>query len=62
LEKAYQKKVTKYDVLRQELKKEYPNQEVEQATIVVGATGVFHGRSQLEFAKATRSEKKDLGR
>jgi hypothetical protein len=32
----------KYDVLRNELKREYPNQEVEQATIVVGATRVFH--------------------
>jgi hypothetical protein len=37
--------------LRQELKKEYPNQEVEQATIAVGATGVFHARSRIEFAK-----------
>jgi hypothetical protein len=35
---------------------------VEQATIVVGATGVFHKRSQIEFAKATRLGKKDLAR
>jgi hypothetical protein len=38
LEKAYRKKVGKYNILRQDLKREYPNQEVEQATIVVGAT------------------------
>jgi hypothetical protein len=44
------------------LKREYPNQEVEQTTIVVGATGVFHKRSQLEFARATRLQKKDLVR
>jgi hypothetical protein len=29
---------------------------------VVGATGVFHKKSQLEFAKATRLQKKDLAR
>jgi predicted metalloenzyme YecM len=38
LEKAYRKKVSKYDVLRQELKKEYPHGELEQVTIVVCAT------------------------
>jgi hypothetical protein len=46
LEKAYRKKVEKYDILRQDLKREYPDQEVEQVTIVVGATGVFHRRSK----------------
>jgi hypothetical protein len=54
LEKAYRKKVGKYDVLRADLAREYPNQEVEQSTIVVGATGMFHKRSQLEFARVTR--------
>jgi hypothetical protein len=62
LEKAYRKKVGKYDILRADLKREYPNEEVEQATIVGGATGVFHKKSQLEFARATRLQKKDLAR
>jgi hypothetical protein len=62
LEKAYQKRVAKYDVLRNEPKKEYPHQGVEQATIVVDATGVFHKRAQIEFVKATRLQKKDLAR
>jgi hypothetical protein len=62
LEKAYRKNLNKDDVLRQELKKEYPHQEVEQGTIMVGATAVFHMRSQIEFAKATRLQKKDLAR
>jgi hypothetical protein len=62
VEKAYRKKVGNYDRLRADLKRRYPKQEVEQATIVVGATGVFHKRSQVEFAKATRLGKKDLAR
>jgi hypothetical protein len=62
LEKAFRKKVGKYDILRADLKREYQNQEVEQTTIVVGATGVFHKRSQLEFARATRLQKKNLAR
>jgi hypothetical protein len=65
LEKAYRKKAGKYDVLRADLAREYPNQEVEQTAIVVGATGVFHKRSQLEFARVarvTRLQKKDLAR
>jgi hypothetical protein len=62
LEKAFRKKVGKYDILRADLKREYPNQDVEPATIVVEATGVFHKRSQLEFARATRLQKKDLAR
>jgi hypothetical protein len=62
LEKAYRKKVGKYDFLRQELKKEYPQQEVEQATIVVLTAAVLHKKSQIEFAKATRLAKKDLAR
>jgi hypothetical protein len=62
LAKAYRQKVSKYDVLQHEAKKEYPNKEVEQATIVVGATCVFHKRSQVEFAKATRSQNNDLAR
>jgi hypothetical protein len=62
LEKAYRKKVGKYDRLRADLKRPYPKQEVEQATIVVGATGVFHKKSQVEFAKATRLGKKELAR
>jgi hypothetical protein len=60
--RAFRKKVGKYDILRADLKREYPNKEVEQAMIVVGATGVFHKRSQLEFARATRLQKKDLAR
>jgi hypothetical protein len=60
LEKAYRKMVNRYDVLRQELKKEYRNQEVEPAIIVVGATGVLHKPSQIEFPKATRLQKRDL--
>jgi hypothetical protein len=47
LEKAHRKKVGKYGILRADLKREYPNQEVEQATIVVGATGVLHKKSQV---------------
>jgi hypothetical protein len=35
---------------------------VEQATIVVGATCVFHKRSHVEFAKVTRVQKKELAR
>jgi hypothetical protein len=62
LEKAYRKKVAKHGILRADLKREYPNQEVDQATIVVGGTGVFHKGSQLEFAMATRLQKKDLSR
>jgi hypothetical protein len=44
------------------LRKEYPNQEVEQVTIVVGATSVFHKWSQIEYVKATRLQKNDLAR
>jgi hypothetical protein len=62
LQKAYRKKVGKYDPLIAEPEKVYPNQKVEQATIVFGATGVFHKRSQVEFAKATRLQKKELAR
>jgi hypothetical protein len=45
-----------------ELKKICPDQKVELETIVPGATGVFHERSQVAFAKATRLEKKELAR
>jgi hypothetical protein len=61
LEKAYRKKVDKYDVLRADFKRDYPNQEVEEATIVVGATGVFHKRFQIEFAESTCLGKQGLG-
>jgi hypothetical protein len=54
--------VGKYDRLGTDLKRRYPKQEVEQATIVVGATGIFHKRCQIEFAKANRLGKKDLAR
>jgi hypothetical protein len=37
METSYRKKAGKYDILREELKKACPIQEVEQATIVVGA-------------------------
>jgi hypothetical protein len=62
LEKAYRTKVGESDVLLADLKREYPRQEVGQATIVVGATDVFHKKSQLELSKATRLQKKDLAR
>jgi hypothetical protein len=59
LEKAHRKKVGNYGTLCQEA---HPDRKIEQTIIVVGATGVFHKRSQIEFAKATRSEGKDLAR
>jgi hypothetical protein len=52
-EKAYKKKVGKYDQLKREMTEAYPDRPVIQSTIVVGATG---------FAKITRSEGEQLAR
>jgi hypothetical protein len=60
--KACRKKLGKYEPLIAELKRVYPGQKVDQGTIALRATGVFHKRSQVEFAKATRLEKKELPR
>jgi hypothetical protein len=62
LEKSYRKKVGRYDILRQEFSHTYPNQKVDQTTIVVRATGVFHKKSQVESTKAIPLEGKDLAR
>jgi hypothetical protein len=59
LEKAYRKMAGKYDQLRQELAEAHLEPKIEQATIVSGANGVFHKRSQVESAKATRLKGKD---
>jgi hypothetical protein len=54
LEKAYKKKVGKFDQLRREIKEVCPRIEVIQSTIVVGATGAFVKKSQAEFARVTK--------
>jgi hypothetical protein len=41
LQKAYNKKVGKYDQLRREIAEAYPGKPVNQFTIVVSATGAF---------------------
>jgi hypothetical protein len=62
LQKAYNKKVGKYDQLRREIAEAYPGRPVNQYTIVVSATGAFMKRSQTEFARATKLQGKQLAR
>jgi hypothetical protein len=62
LQKAYNKKVGKYDQLRREIAEAYPGRPVNQYTIVVSATGAFMKQSQTEFARATRLQGKQLAR
>jgi hypothetical protein len=62
LKKAYRKNVGKSERPIVKIERVCPNQTVEQSTIVIGATGVFHKQSQVEFAKATRLQKKQLAR
>jgi hypothetical protein len=62
LQKAYNKKVGKYDQLRREISKAYPERPVNQFTIVVSATGAFMKQSQTEFARATKLDGKQLAR
>jgi hypothetical protein len=62
LQKAYNKKVGKYDQLRREIAEVYPGRPVNQYTIVVSATGAFMKQSQTEFARATEVQGKQLAR
>jgi hypothetical protein len=62
LQKAYNKKVGKYDQSRREIGEAYPGRPVNQFTIVVSATGAFMKQSQLEFARATKLQGKQLAR
>jgi hypothetical protein len=54
--------VNKYDQLRREIAEAYPGRPVNQYTIVVSATGAFMKQSQLEFARATKLQGKQLAR
>jgi hypothetical protein len=54
--------VGKYDQLRREISEAYPERPVNQFTIVVSATGAFMKQSQMEFARATKLEGKNLAR
>jgi hypothetical protein len=62
LQKAYNKKVGKYDQLRREIAEADPGRPVNQYTIVVSATGAFVKQSQTEFARATKLQGKQLAR
>jgi hypothetical protein len=62
LQKAYNKKVGKYDQLRREIAEAYPGRPVNQYTIVVSATGAFMKQSQTEFARATKLQGKQVAR
>jgi hypothetical protein len=62
LQRADNKKVGKYDQLRREIAEADPGRPVNQYTIVVSATGAFMKQSQLEFARATKLQGKQLAR
>jgi hypothetical protein len=62
LQKAYNKKVGKYDQLGREISEADSERPVNQFIVVVSATGAFMKQSQTEFARATKLEGKNLAR